>query len=70
MKPYTKSDYNRTKVNNMAYTRSINEALRILENEKKSKVKKDEDDLSEDELFELFGWGKKSVDKPAKAISL
>ena len=70
MKPYTKSDYNRVKVNNMAYTRSINEALRILENEKKSKVKKDEDDLSEDELFELFGWGKKSVDKPAKAISL
>lgn len=60
MRPYTKNDYNRTRANNFEYTRSINEALRIL----------NEGNDQDEELNELFGFGKTKVEKPEQALSL
>lgn len=60
MRPYTKNDYNRTRANNFEYIRSINEALRIL----------NEGNEQDEELNELFGWGKTKVEKPEQALSL
>lgn len=71
MRPYTTADFNRTRANSIAMDRSLNNAFRILaesEKPKKKTVKKDEDDLDEQVLNELFF--NKKVDKPAKALSV
>ena len=64
MRRYTTSDFNRTRAYNSAIMdrrmrRNLNEAMRII----------DEDDISERELNELFGWGD-NVEKPSKPLSL
>ena len=75
MRRYTTSDFNRTRayntpMSNRRMQRSINEAMRIInECDKKKDKELDEDDISEQELNELFGWGD-NVEKPSKALSL
>ena len=57
MRPYTTADFNRTRANSIAMDRSLNNAFRILaesEKPKKKTVNKDEDDLEEQALNELF----------------
>lgn len=73
MKRYTINDYNRTRLNNQPLSastyRKINEALSLLQEEKDKKGKKEDDEIEEDVLNELFGFGK-SVSKPDATISL
>lgn len=72
MRPYTREDYNRTRMQNRQSNRILNEAFNILESAKKE-VKKnveDKDNIDEQELNELFGFGKDNAEKPAKALSL
>lgn len=75
MRRYTTSDFNRTRsynnlMSNRNMRRSLNEAIRIIDECDKKKDKElDEDDISEQELNELFGWGE-NIDKPAEALSL
>lgn len=73
MRPYTREDYNRTRIQNRQSNRILNEAFDILESAKKKEEKKNienKDNIEEQELNELFGFGKDKVEKPAKALSL
>lgn len=72
MRPYTREDYNRTRMQNRQSNRILNEAFNILESAKKEAKKnvEDKDNIDEQELNELFGFGKDKAEKPAKALSL
>ena len=65
MKRYTINDYNRTRLNNQPLSastyRKINEALSLLQEEKDKKGKKEDDEIEEDVLNELFGFGKSPI---------